>query len=481
MEPKCFSCKGEALFRCHDKIFCPDCLSEHVLKDLEKVHIVVDIEFELIEGCEMCGMAEKIVCFCEGKKRKFCQMCFCIHLDIEKGAKHEIQGLLEVEDIPDEYPLLKDRVRKIGKLKQSVSENILTTSDFKRNIEAGSDYLKTVINRCFDDIENQISSAENYLTQIKNDLDQCKTSLDISEQEVLQKYSIQLTKNKTLKFFDLEIDLDTCTQSLKMWAGISLKNEALKNDSKVYFFKPRGKEMVIADLNSAVVAKKPFPKNFVLKDSGSWCELPNKRIIYCGGVQASNFSSETYIIEPNSFSIMRLPDMSQSRALPSVIYYQGGVYVFGGYSGKNLESCEKFDLKTEKWKIIANMPLARSAFSAIVYNDCIYMTGDSKNLDKYNPKTDTYESFKDVLPEPAGYSSLACIDDTLYVIQNSFCYEINLQRLCVTLTSNIPLGKWWSFFPAKPFGDDIFISRYDDLSFWSFNVNSKVMTKKIKI
>ncbi|OMJ67178.1 hypothetical protein SteCoe_35731 [Stentor coeruleus] len=479
MEAKCFDCDEKAFFRCHDWVYCPDCLSKHVCRDLEKVHVVVGIED--IGGCEMCGMMEKVVCACGGKKRKFCQMCFCVHLNTEKGAKHEIQGLLDVDDIPDEYALLKDRVKKIEKLKQSVNENILTVSDFEKNIEASSDNLKNIINKCFDDIESQISSAENYLTLIKTDLDQCKTSLDISEQEVLQKYSIQLTKSKTLKFFDLEIDLDTCFQSLKTWAGISLKSEALKNDSKVYFFKPRGKEMVIADLNSTVVSKKPFPKNFILKDSGSWCELPNKRVVYCGGVQASNFCSEAYNIDPNNFSIIKLPDMNQSRALPSVIYYQGAVYVFGGYSGKNLDSCEKFDIKIEKWKSIANMPLARSAFSAIVYNECIYMTGDSKNLDKYNPKTDTYESFKDILPEPAGYSSLACIDDTLYVIQNALCYEINLQRLCVTLTSRIPLGKWWSFFPAKPFGDEIFISRYDDLSFWSFNVNTKAMTKKIKL
>ena len=162
-------------------------------------------------------------------------------------------------------------------------------------------------------------------------------------------------------------------------------------------------------------------------------------------------------------------------------FYKDVVYVFGGYSGKNLSSSEKYDLKTERWTEIADMPINRSAFSVVVHNGFFYMTGDNKNLDKYNPKTNTFETFYDILPEPAGYSTLAFFENTLFVIQNSNCWAIDIESLTITQSSPIPQGKWWSSFSAYVFENEIYFSRYDDSYIWSYNILNKSITRKYKI
>ena len=90
------------------------------------------------------------------------------------------------------------------------------------------------------------------------------------------------------------------------------------------------------------------------------------------------------------------------------------------------------------------------------------MTGDNRNLDKYDPYADFFESFTDILPESSGYSTLACVEHSLFVFQNVNCWEIDLATLQIKQAVAIPQGKWWSHFPACVYDQEIYFSRYDD-------------------
>lgn len=315
---------------------------------------------------------------------------------------------------------------------------------------------------------------------VNSELEECKRNQEASELSFMQKYNMQMVKGKGIKLFEGVLEDEYSIAQLKNFACISVKGEVSSNELRVYFVKPRTKELVIIDLLGQNISKKSFNKNMLLKDSGSWCEIPNRRIFYCGGVQGNTFLNEAFIIDPSSMSIVRLPPMNQSRALSSVYYYRGKVYVFGGYSGNNLTSCECFDLNTEKWKMISDMPVARSAFSVVEFNGFFYIAGESTFIDRYDPKTDCFMSFEAILPAVSNYSTMAMCNGVLFIQQNNTCFEIDIEKMKLIDAHPTPSGKWWSYFPAKVCDGHIYFSRYDDSCIWVFTVKTKTMNK-IKI
>ena len=433
-------------------------------------------------GCCRCHNKAKIICVCREAKAKYCCACLAAHIEAEKHTSHIIEAFLEASDVPPEIQQLRDRVKVVSYLQEKLQKNITYVEDFEESIETEAGCIGASIEHYFTEMEMQVNRSEYALNRIMQELDVCKWNNEISETSIMEKYNLQInTKGKTLKLVDAEIDMELAMTSLRNFAGINLRGDVLKPDSRLHFFKTRAKELCTIELSSANASKKKFPNNFLGKDSAPWCELPNKQLFYCGGAQGATFFSESYIIDPSRFSIVKISDMNQSRALPAVIYYNGCVYVFGGYSGKNLSSCEKYDFVAEKWMRLAEMPISRSAFSVVLYNNCFYMTGDNKNLDKYNPANNTFETFNDILPESSPYSTLACVEKNLYLFQNSNCWEINLDTLMVKQSTTIPKGKWWSYFPPHHFENDIYFSRYDDSYIWSYNTSTKHLSKRFKL
>jgi Kelch motif len=480
-EDKCVVCESQAFSTCHLEKYCNLCLSKHIISKKSIPHVCEPLDLVKGTDCEICGDKSNIRCSCRGEKHKFCSKCFAIHLNIDENTAHAPEALYEDQDISDQYPLLKDRAKRIDYLKFKVQENIEKVSEFEKSLENEKLDLENSIESFYDELEGQIKQSELYLNTILEELNKCKNDSEISEDSIIKKYNLQITKNKQMKIIETEIDSTSIVSSIKNFATISLKRESFKIDSRIFYFKPRSKELSIIEISSAYVLKKIFPKSFGLKDSGSWCEIPNRLIFYCGGTQGSTFSAEAYIIDPYTFSINKLPDMKQSRALSSVLYWNDYVYVFGGYSGNNLSTCEKYNLKTNTWTLLTSMPVTRSAFSIVVYKDCLYMTGDNCNLDRYNPYLDTFDTFNNILPEFSAYSTLACNENILYVIQNKLLIEIDLQSFKIVYSSPIPEGKWWSYFPAVIYDNEICFSRYDDASIWSYHIKTKTISKKYRI
>ena len=455
MEPHCNDCRESSEFRCHGLVFCKSCIKTHVTSSFNLTHVITDLSDPQPIDCEFCGDKPILKCHCSLPPTLFCSACFSSHNEHKKESSHRIEYIFDTLNFSGQFPLLQDRVKRIQYLREKIHENLYGISEFEKNLEFEKETLKNMIENRYRELDQNIEKAESYLGQVTADLEACKRDPDASETTVMQKHNFQISKAKQLRLFEADLDVEPSLAALKTFATINLKLENFKSDPRIFYFKPRTREFSVIDLKNWSQSKKPFPKSVGLKDNGSWCELPNSSIFYCGGVQAQTFSAEAYIIEPLNFSIVRLPDMIQPRALCALTCFKRSVYVFGGYSGTNLNICEKFELKREAWSQIASMPIARSAFSVVQYKGCFYMTGDSKDIDKYNPKTDSFETFTDVLPESSAYSTLACVDNSLFVFQNAMCCEVNLEKMTIICQINIPQGKWWSFFPAKVIDNDI--------------------------
>lgn len=484
MEVKCSSCTSPSIFKCHDRAFCQSCITQHISTDPSSTHTIIDTttnpSLPPNSLCSICEKPPSVSCSCKGSPQKFCPLCLVTHLESSSLKSHNVQVLWQTNLIDPSFPLFLDKVNRIEYAQYKLKENIKIVDTFLVNLELESTVMKNNIITHFDGIEEEIKKAEQYLEMVNNELEECKRNQEASELTFMQKYNMQMVKGKGIKLFEGILEDEFPISQMKNFASISVKGDVSNNELRVYFIKPRSKELIIIDLLGQNISKKNFNKNMLLKDSGSWCEIPNRRIFYCGGVQGNTFLNEAFIIDPSSMSIVRLPPMNQSRALSSVYYYRGKVYVFGGYSGNNLTSCECFDLNTEKWRMISDMPIARSAFSVVEYNGLFYIAGESTFIDRYDPKTDCFLSFEGILPSVFNYSTMAICNGDLYIQQNNSCLVIDIEKMKLIDAYPTPSGKWWSYFPAKVCDGHIYFSRYDDSCIWVFTVKSKTMNK-IKI
>ena len=176
----------------------------------------------------------------------------------------------------------------------------------------------------------------------------------------------------------------------------------------------------------------------------------------------------------------QLPNMKYPRAMAAVAYLNNCFYAFGGYSGSNLNSCEKFNFSTGKWEELPNMPVARSAFNLAIQNNILYMSGDSKRLDGFDTDKSLFITCGIALPE-ASYSSLISYSNSLVLIQNEACWDISLENLQVKMICQIPPGKWWSCFTPYVNGSLILFARYDDGHLWVLDMPKRSIVKKYKL
>ncbi|EGR33255.1 kelch motif family protein, putative [Ichthyophthirius multifiliis] len=110
--------------------------------------------------------------------------------------------------------------------------------------------------------------------------------------------------------------------------------------------------------------------------------LDNK-IYVLGGIEGKNKylnSAERYDINNNKWETIN--NMNFQRRAPQAVSLPDGIYVIGGFDGKNyLNSCEKYDEISNKWTIISCMNYSRCWFSAVASNDnqYIYVLGGFNN------------------------------------------------------------------------------------------------------
>jgi len=475
MELACSSCSTPSQFKCHEQAYCASCVTRHISLDMSSTHILINPLDKPESFCSLCEGQASLKCRCSAVPTFLCSLCLSIHTESSGLKSHPIE-LIWSSEIPQTSTELIETLVKIEFGKKIIKENLKYLTLYDQKVQ--NEYLKLQqsINNHYDCIEDEIEKAENYLNSLSTELEECKRNSDSSEIGFMQKNNFQINKGKGIKLFDGNIDDDSCIGHLKNFANLVIKGESNSTDQRIYMIKPRSKEIVILDPSTKAITKRSLGK-LALKDTGTWCDLPNRRLFYCGGVQGPNFSNEAYTIDPKDMSYQVHPTMHKSRALSSVIYYRGKVYVFGGYSGINLSSCECFDLHSKDWKMISDMPIARSAFSVTEFKGFFYMTGDSTSIDKYDPKNDCYQTFVNVLPAPCSYSTIAVYENSLFIQQTNSCIEVDIEKLKIKDTYPTPQGRWWSFFPAKVIDGQIVFSRYDDAGIWTFNVKSKNINK----
>ena len=92
------------------------------------------------------------------------------------------------------------------------------------------------------------------------------------------------------------------------------------------------------------------------------------------------------------------------------------VYIFGGYNGTVLNTCDTFDLKTKEWKSITALPQGSNSITAAMLGKDIILSGYHFSCCySYNDST-----FTSILTLPANIYKIVCEG---WIYTNSILYE----------------------------------------------------------
>ena len=131
-------------------------------------------------------------------------------------------------------------------------------------------------------------------------------------------------------------------------------------------------------------------------------------------------------------------DSNITQAMASVV--NGIAYVFGGFRDSFATSAFNcYDINTDTWSSLGNMPIARESSSVCTVNDKIYImgghntSGNLKDNKLYDPSTNTWEDKQDML-NARGNFKLNLIDDIIYAVGGGTLNE------CYTVAENLKSG-----------------------------------------
>lgn len=103
-----------------------------------------------------------------------------------------------------------------------------------------------------------------------------------------------------------------------------------------------------------------------------------------------------------------------------VVAQDGVIYAIGGFDGKTaLPTCEAYDIATDKWRAVPDLPVKTSAHHLALCGDCIFSFGDYAEMNrvqKFDFKTQTWTRLNQTGFDARRHMAVCAIENKIYVI-----------------------------------------------------------------
>uniref|UniRef100_A0A7E4W2X1 BACK domain-containing protein n=1 Tax=Panagrellus redivivus TaxID=6233 RepID=A0A7E4W2X1_PANRE len=150
------------------------------------------------------------------------------------------------------------------------------------------------------------------------------------------------------------------------------------------------------------------------------------------------------LIRATFLEIHRILHLHTFKTINSCTSLEKSIYCIGGTSeGEVLRDCERYNLDTNEWNLIAPMQVARYQAATATWRGLIIAIGGSEkwsvldSVEAYDPKTDTWR-FLAKLKTPRRGCAVAVVRDSLYVIGG---HDGNSSLASVEILDS-PTGNW---------------------------------------
>ena len=158
-------------------------------------------------------------------------------------------------------------------------------------------------------------------------------------------------------------------------------------------------------------------------------------IIYSiGGSDGSTSFNDVNAYNPKTNKWAKMADMPTARSAAAAVVYNEKIYVIGGYSGNyhswndgvSLSTVEEYDPKTNSWSRKNNMPIQVGGAAVTVYKDKIYSFGGLNTATRsvadvlvYDPTNDSWDR-KNNMSQALHGSGIVNYNDKIYLVAGRY-------------------------------------------------------------
>ena len=155
--------------------------------------------------------------------------------------------------------------------------------------------------------------------------------------------------------------------------------------------------------------------------------VSSTNVIYVMGGYSKKSSVEMLQCDGNGDPIgswQSLPLMNTARDHFEAACVDDKIYAIGG--AHNIATVEVFDPKVNSWRYCKPMAVGKHSHTVSTYKGEIYVFGYNGFCEKYNPTTDTWTPFAQLINAKGEFRGSAVLNDKIYVIGGSYCSEVDV-------------------------------------------------------
>jgi hypothetical protein len=162
------------------------------------------------------------------------------------------------------------------------------------------------------------------------------------------------------------------------------------------------------------------------KENCRWSELPGGSLLITGGSALRDVGKIDTLRE---WAVSSQPPMHTARGQHAAVYYAQYVYVLGGYNLRYLSECERYSCTESRWEVLAALPVAGAAMSAIELHNSLYALGGQGDRDyldtvqKLSLDSLTWQLMQLKLPQAASYFPNFKTDTEVYLVIQRTLYS----------------------------------------------------------
>jgi hypothetical protein len=423
--------------------------------------------------CSHCENKAQFRCDCSSSLL-LCQVHLSLHLCI--NAKHFI--------VPITTPIPPDELLEIhSKLKNRIS-----------HILSCKNRLQTEAASLIQDIHNQLKHVLDhldrylnvYLGLIKKDSfsdPELEIFMELKQSELVLDPAITKPPNKKIsEYFNQDWLKEYKNSEInKILSGQNPACESKKpkdnfiSSEKICYFEQNSKFLVTVTVTSENDSKKQLeiPENQSV-DAGT-CQLSEADFFVLGGTIGNNFKETGYIINIPTSSIQQTTVYPARKAkIGCCALFNQSVYVFGGSTLRGpSKECESFNLSSNAWTKLADLPIASELTSTqTVSEEILIGTFKANCIYKYEVFHNNFKSYGAL---SVGPKVLVSGLGQLFVFSNANVYESTDEELTqlqlIPKAIGLPKNAYLLSYPVRNAENWFFL--LNNLNIYRFNLETK--------
>ena len=165
------------------------------------------------------------------------------------------------------------------------------------------------------------------------------------------------------------------------------------------------------------------------------CAVVRDKIYLCGGFDGEKYLNTLEVFDTKTETFQSLTPMKHARNGCGVAALNGFLYAAGGWNGENcLGVVEKYSIETNQWQEVSPMQTKRSGLKLVELNGELYALGgedeeeDSLNtIECYDPKEDRWR-FKASMKNENAWFSAVSFQNKIYIVGDNSSEVYNPEK-----------------------------------------------------